>query len=118
MYFPSLYHYCHVAFEDSWTESFGISYPDLYARDRLGFPTVHVETDFWAPVRYGDVVDFTVWISRVGYSSVVFEFRGHVGSKQVLRSSHTKVCTDLDTMTKRQIPDALRARFEALSGGS
>lgn len=116
VYYPTLYHYCHVAFEEAWGGALGVRYADLCQRDRIGFPTVHVETDFRHPARYGDALDFTVWVSRVGATSVVFEFAASAGRIEVLRSSHTKVCTDLDTLTKRAIPDAIRARLEALDG--
>jgi len=56
VYFPTIYHYCHVAFEDAWRVALGTPYSELVARHRLGFPTVHVESDFVTPLRYGDVV--------------------------------------------------------------
>jgi 4-hydroxybenzoyl-CoA thioesterase len=113
VYYPTLFHYCHVAFERAWGEALGISYPDLIRHERLGFPTVHVDADFLSPVRYGDTVLIKVWVSKVGSSSAVFEFDGAVDGRPVLRASHTKVCTNLDTLSKFAIPAHLRARFEA-----
>lgn len=114
VYYPTLFHYCHIAFERTWGAALGIPYPSLIRDRRLGFPTVHVAADFLSPARYGDSIVIDVWISHVGNSSVVFEFEGAVAGRTVLRASHTKVCTNLDSLTKVVIPDALRASFESL----
>jgi YbgC/YbaW family acyl-CoA thioester hydrolase len=114
VYYPALYHYCHVAFEEAWRGALGTPYPELVARERLGFPTVHVETDFLSPARYGDTVAVDVSVTRVGASSVVFLFEGRVGGRAVLRSSHTKVCVDLDTLETVPIPEPHRSALAGL----
>lgn len=114
VYYPALYHYCHIAFEEAWRGPLGTPYPDLVTRERLGFPTVHVETDFLSPARYGDTIAVEVSVTRVGASSVVFRFEGRVGDRDVLRSSHTKVCVDLDTFETIPIPEPHRAALARL----
>lgn len=114
VYFPALYHYCHVAFEDAWRGALGVSYPELVNARRLGFPTVHVETDFVSSARYGDAIDFEVAVLRIGTTSVVFRFEGRVGDRVVLRSTHTTVCLDLDEFAKRAIPDPIREALARL----
>jgi YbgC/YbaW family acyl-CoA thioester hydrolase len=108
VYYPVLYHYCHIAFEEAWRGALGISYPELVADRRLGFPTVHVETDFVSPARYGDTILVEVAVLEVGTTSVVFRFEGRVGERVVLRSTHTTVCLDLDAFAKQPIPDTIR----------
>ena len=115
VYYPVLYHYCHVAFEDAWRDALGIAYPDLVAGKRIGFPTVHVETDFVSPARYGETVAVEVTVPKVGDSSVVFRFVGLVGDRTILRSSHTTVCLDLDAFRKRAIPDEIREALARLT---
>jgi 4-hydroxybenzoyl-CoA thioesterase len=114
VYYPKLYHYCHVAFEQCWAGALGICYAELIGIRRLGFPTVHVETDFLSPARYGDLVDIDVWVSRIGRSSVVFEFGGRVGDRPVFRSTHTKVCVSLERFERVDIPDEHREALTAL----
>ena len=75
-YYPNLYHYCHMAFEDFFEEKIGVSYPDLIEKEKIGFPTVRVESYFRRPIRYGDVLEMSVAVTRVGDSSATFEFRG------------------------------------------
>jgi len=116
VYYPTLFHYCHVAFERAWGEALGVAYADLIRNERLGYPTVHVVADFLSPARYGDTVSMKVWVSKVGVSSVVFEFGGSVDGRAILRASHTKVCMNLDTLAKTDIPSHHRTNFEALHG--
>jgi 4-hydroxybenzoyl-CoA thioesterase len=114
VYYPRLYHYCHVAFEDAWRRALGTPYAELVARHRIGFPTVHVETDFVEPLRYGDTALIRVTVPRVGRTSVVFAFDAGVGDRQAFRSTHTTVCLDLDTFEKRPISEPLLAAFARL----
>jgi 4-hydroxybenzoyl-CoA thioesterase len=115
VYFPMLYHYCHIAFEMTWSGALGVPYPELVRDQRLGFPTVRVETDFASPARYGDTVSIDVSVPRIGNSSVDFLFIGAVGSRRAFRSIHTVVCTALDELTSRPIPEPLRASLAQLS---
>jgi 4-hydroxybenzoyl-CoA thioesterase len=114
VYYPTLYHYCHVAFEECWAGALGVTYPELVVARRLGVPTVHVETDFLEPIRYGDRVEMSVSVGRVGSTSVVFAFEGSVGGRVCLRSTHTKVCVNLDSLSPVEVPDVFRAPLEAL----
>src|SRR5262245_39525077 len=54
VYYPHLYHFGHVAMEETFRDAIGISYPDLIAKERLGFPAVHMESDFLETVGYGE----------------------------------------------------------------
>lgn len=115
VYYPVLFHYCHIAFEELWEPTVGVSYPDLIGKNRIGFPTVHVESDFFYRVAYGEQMELRVWVSKVGTTSVVFEFEGRVDQRLALRSSHTKVCVELDTFEKCVIPAHLSAALRSLT---
>lgn len=113
VYYPRIFHYLHIAQEDFFDGYMGIGYHRMIEQERLGFPTVSDCTDFIKPLRYGDTLEILVFISRVGRSSVVFEFEIYAtGSKEVLvRSSQTKVAIDMDTWEKVQVPDKYRKLF-------
>jgi 4-hydroxybenzoyl-CoA thioesterase len=113
VYYPRIFHYLHVAQEDFFAGYIGIPYHRLIEDERLGFPTVSDATDFIKVIRYGDVLEIAVWISRVGSSSVTFEFRVYrQGSDELLaRSSQVKVAVNMDTWEKVAIPAAYRQRF-------
>lgn len=113
VYYPRIFHYLHIAQEDFFAGRAGMPYHRLIEEERLGFPTVSDSTDFIAPLRYGDDLEILVYISRVGASSVVFEFEIYRrGSDEMLvRSSQTKVAVNMDTWEKVAIPDRYRKVF-------
>ena len=74
VYYPIIFHYCHVAMEEFFAERCGIAYHKLMADERLGFPTVNVSAEFFAPLVYGDDAEIEVWVSRLGRKSVTFEY--------------------------------------------
>jgi YbgC/YbaW family acyl-CoA thioester hydrolase len=114
VYYPVIFHYFHIAQEDFFARYIGIPYHRLIEEERLGFPTVKTSTEFYSPLRYGDALEVAVHISRVGRSSVTFEFRIYKeGSDQLLaRSSEIKVAVSMDTWEKAEIPEKYRKRFE------
>ena len=63
VYYPRFYIYFHEAFEDLFNQA-GHSYFKMLDGDRIGFPTVHVETDFKAPLRYGDSLDIDLVVTH------------------------------------------------------
>jgi 4-hydroxybenzoyl-CoA thioesterase len=74
VYYPVIFHYFHVAMEEFFAARCGTSYACLVAEERLGFPTVKVETEFFSPLFYGDEAEVEVSVPRVGTSSVTFEY--------------------------------------------
>lgn len=112
-YYPKLLHYFHCAFEDWWSDALGRPYPKLMHEDKLGFPVVKLDVDFFAPVFYGDEPDVHVGVLKVGDSSVTFGFWMTKGGsdKPLCRARVVTVCVDMDTMDKRTLPDVWRAKF-------
>jgi YbgC/YbaW family acyl-CoA thioester hydrolase len=115
VYYPVLFHYFHLGLEDYFAERCGTSYARLLSERRLGFPTVHVETDFAAPLVYGDEFKLTVRVAEVGTSSAKFEYliTRAVDGVECARSTQVHVCLDLDTRRAVPIPDWLRTIFES-----
>ncbi|MGA9770185.1 MAG: thioesterase family protein [Blastocatellia bacterium] len=114
VYYPRIFHYLHIAQEDFFAGHVGIAYHRLIEEERLAWPTVSDSTDFLRVIKYGDTLDITVYISRVGNSSATFEFRVcRAGSDDLLvRSSQVKVAIQMDTWEKVAIPEKYRKIFE------
>ena len=53
VYFPKIVSYAHEAMEDFFDSIEG-GYPGLIMERRLGLPAVKLESEFSAPLRYGD----------------------------------------------------------------
>jgi 4-hydroxybenzoyl-CoA thioesterase len=114
VYYPRIFHYLHVAQEDFFANYAGVAYHRLIEDERMGFPTVSDSTDFYKVIKYGDTLLIDVYISRVGASSVTFEFRVfREGSAELLaRSSQVKVAVNMDTWEKVAIPEKYRNLFD------
>lgn len=111
-YYPNLVNYLHTAFEDFFVGHVGRPYPEVF-KEGIGFPTVRVEMEYLAPVRYGDHVGVAVSVDHVGRSSVRFRYEGSVGGRPVFRARTTAVVVDMRTFKPTPIPVWLRERLLA-----
>ena len=116
VYYPWFFHFCHEAMERMFAEAIGIPYSEVLGKDRLGFPAVHIETDFLETVGYGEVLDMGVSVEKVGTTSVTFRFEGRRASdeKTAFRATTTTVCVDMDRFAPVPIPPRYRDAFERL----
>ena len=114
VYYPVLFHYCHAAMEEFFAARCGVPYPRLLSERRLGFPTVNVRAEFFAPFVYGDEAEVEVWVSEVGRTSVTFEYRLRRASDRTLCASatHVQVAMNLDERCPVPVPEDLRLAFE------
>ena len=101
VYYPALFHYCHVAMEEFFAARCGRPYARLVSEQRLGFPTVSVRAEFHAPYVYGDVAEVEVWVSTVGRTSATFEYRLRRASDRELCSTATLVHVSMDLDARR-----------------
>jgi 4-hydroxybenzoyl-CoA thioesterase len=113
VFFAHFLTWCHEAMEDFFNAVPG-GYVGLIMKRRIGFPAVHVEADFKAPLRYGDKVRITTSVAHVGTTSITFRYTLARASDDVHVATieHIVVATNLDTMTKHPIPDDCRAICE------
>ena len=113
VYYPRFYNFFHVAFEDFFDRQ-GFPYAHVLDHDRVGFPTVHVETDFTRPLHFGDRFDIDVWVDRIGRSSAVFRYRGRRAgdTEDAATATLTVACVSMDTFKAVAIPPPLRDLFE------
>ena len=114
VYYPRFLHYFHVALEEFFGQALGVDYPTLIDEHRIGLPTVHLETDFNRPLRYGDAIEVEVSVLKIGQSSVTFGYRVFKqGEDQAWTQGHNvTVCLDMETFKKKAIPDWLRQRLQ------
>ena len=113
-YYPALFHYCHAAMEEFFAARCGVSYARVMSERRLGFPTVNVRAEFFAPFVYGDEAEVEVWVSAVGRTSATFEYRLRRASDRALcaTATHVQVLMNLDERRPVHVPEDLRRAFE------
>jgi 4-hydroxybenzoyl-CoA thioesterase len=54
VYYPRFLHYFHVALEELFGNRVGLNCVTVINEYRVGLPTVHLETTFYRPLRYGE----------------------------------------------------------------
>jgi 4-hydroxybenzoyl-CoA thioesterase len=118
VFFARLFGYCHDAMERFFDDIEG-GYVALVNVRKVGFPVVHVTSDFRAPIAYGDVARITGSVRKLGTTSTHLAFtmtRARDGV-EVASFSHVAVCTDLHHMTKMPLPPDVRVALEKHLGG-
>jgi 4-hydroxybenzoyl-CoA thioesterase len=115
VYYPRFLHYFHVALEEFFGQALEIDYCVLLDKHRIGLPTVHLETDFKRPLRYGDQIEVEVSVLKIGKSSIRFGYRAFkMDEKEPFTEGYNvTVCLDMDNFKKMDVPDWLRQRLEA-----
>jgi 4-hydroxybenzoyl-CoA thioesterase len=100
--------------EDWCREGLRLSFPDLITQRGWGLPTVHLDVDFTAPSRFGELLSATLMVRSVGASSVHVEIAlcGPDGGLRV-RGGVVLVLIDRKPHKAIPIPDDLRARMLA-----
>ena len=113
VYFPTTISYGHEAMEHFFNETIDGGYAGLIVLRRVGFPAVRLESDFEAPLRYGDVVDVDVKLAKVGGRSAVFRYELRRSDGQRCATiHHTVVVTDLTAMKTCDMPADVREVLE------
>ncbi|MBC7908968.1 MAG: acyl-CoA thioesterase, partial [Pyrinomonadaceae bacterium] len=115
VYYPVIFHYFHIALEEFFAACCGITYHRLMNDERIGFPTVKAQTEFFIPLVYGDEVLVEMSVSKLGNSSATFAYAAKRASDGALcaRSTQIHVCMNLDTRRAVPIPDKYRQIFES-----
>ncbi len=110
VYYPNFFHYFHQAFEELFGDG---EYARILRERRVGFPAVHVETDFRRPLRYGERPVISVECDEIGTSSVTFHYV--IATDAPCAEARITCATiDLDTFRTIPVPDDLRRLFETL----
>ncbi len=114
VYYPRIFHYFHIALEEYFAARCGIPYHRLMSDERIGFPTVNAQAEFFIPLVYGDEVDLEIYVSKIGRTSATFEYAARRAGDKALcaRSTQVQVCMNLDTRRAVPIPDKYRKAFE------
>jgi 4-hydroxybenzoyl-CoA thioesterase len=116
VYFPRFFHLCHATMEDLFNTRGPVRYADFITLRRRGFPTVHAQADYKAPLRYGDHAHVTLTVDRLGSSSVHFRYtiRREAGGEPCCVARVVTVHTDLDALRPVPLGQDLRDLLEPL----
>ena len=109
VYFPNIFHYCHIAMERFFEEVCGVSYSKLTGEKQVGFPTAKIDGEFKTPLRYGDAIDIEITVSEIGNKSLSLSYKVKNREGVVCAEvSQVVVAMDLSRHTSIVIPDSIR----------
>ncbi|MEZ4406482.1 MAG: acyl-CoA thioesterase [Polyangiales bacterium] len=110
VFFARFLDYCHDAVEALFSPLPG-GYPSLTMARDVGVPTVRLEVEYTAPLRYGDVAVIEVEALRVGRSSFTLRhtIRRGDGGEVCATVTHTMVTARLSALGAVEMPDDVRA---------
>ena len=105
---------------ETWfTQGLGITYAQLIGKRRMGLPTVSLQSEFIAPSRMSETLDFELQVTRLGQTSFTLAVIGRGGPEVRLRLQQVVVTTSLDGDHAIPIPPDVRtalARYQSTTG--
>ena len=113
-FFPNFGVWAHEAMEAFFDPLDG-GYVSLIRDRRVGLPAVRVETEFSAPLRFGDRVTVQTSVAHLGTRSLTLRYRFVRRADGVVcgEMRHTVVTTDLDRLRSCDMPEDVRRLAEA-----
>lgn len=90
VFYPRYFEMTNSVVENFFAEVIGYSFRRIMD-EGAGVPTARIETDFTAPSRLGDVLDFSLQIRRIGGASVQFDLRAECDGQQRMAAALTLV---------------------------
>lgn len=110
IHYTAMFRYFESA-EIEFLRSLGVSYD---ARRGYNLPRVHVECDFRRVIGHDDLIDIAVSLTKLGHSSIRFEFQTFKAGELAAKGAVVVVCADRNTLRAVPIPDDLRAKLSTV----
>lgn len=119
VYFARFFDYCHRTFEDFFNVHAKLPYAQLLAERHIGFPIVHSEGDFTAPLRLGDTARIVMEVMAISPRSVTTRFTMYRGDtdERCAVVSMKQAAIDTRTFKGTEIPADITALLSAIKVG-
>ena len=88
--------------------SFGIPWEEIMQVRQLGMPVLKMDIQFEKPARFGDVIDFSMHVRRIGGSSLDLETFARVKGETIWSLRQRIVLTSTTDHRSRPWPDDIR----------
>jgi 4-hydroxybenzoyl-CoA thioesterase len=112
VFYPQYFVLFHELVEDWFNRGLEINYADFISRQRLGLPTVHIDCDFRAPSKIGEVLEMSLAVTRIGTTSFTLAVTAQGGGTVRVTATQVLCLLSLDTGAVIPIPPELRQGFE------
>lgn len=114
VFYPRLLEMFNNLVEDWCSAGLNFSFNDIVIKNGWGLPTVHLEADFIAPSRMGEVLTAKLYVRSLGTSSIKADILLY-GPDETERVRGNVVLVLMDRRSHRAMafPDGLRNRISA-----
>jgi 4-hydroxybenzoyl-CoA thioesterase len=111
VYYPRFFDFFHRSFEDFFADEVGTPYHRMIDERRVGFPIVHVDSDFKIPLQHGDLITIEVTTAKIGNRSLAMRYRAFrpAMTTPAAVATITQACLHMGTFATMPIPDDVRA---------
>jgi 4-hydroxybenzoyl-CoA thioesterase len=112
VFYPRYFEMLNDTMEVWFRDRLGWPWSSLHGPDAMAVPTVAVEVHFSAPSRHGDLLTFTLRVTRVGRTSVGLAITATSGEEVRLSATQTLVCIAKDSGRPVAWPEHVRRKLE------
>ena len=119
VYYPRFFHLYHRTFEDWFGGALGVPYSVVITEENIGFPAVSVQSEFLAPLRFGERVRVELSLDELRKKSLTCGYTITRLSDDVMaaRATIKTVAVDNDTFRSITIPAEWHERFQRFMDG-
>jgi 1,4-dihydroxy-2-naphthoyl-CoA hydrolase len=101
LYFPRQFRFAHDALED-FVASMGLSFDQVFHREKFVFVVVHAEADYLSPLKVGDQLKVHISVEKIGTTSFTVNYQIYRG--KTLTGTAKTIHVTLDSKTRKKIP--------------
>jgi 4-hydroxybenzoyl-CoA thioesterase len=112
VFYPRFFDLFAAVLEDWFAQ--GLASPfgtDFMGPRNLRIPSLAITAQFHVACRLSEVIDFDLWVTRLGRSSIDLAIQGSVAGEPRLRAAWTVCVIDYETFKSTPIPEDLRERM-------
>lgn len=111
VFYPRYFEMLNATVEEWFEEGLDLPWRVLVLERKNGVPTVHIEAEFLAVSRLGDVLTFTLEVEKIGRSSAVLRVVAACGDEERALFRLTLVHFSNETFRSKLWPEDLRVRM-------
>jgi YbgC/YbaW family acyl-CoA thioester hydrolase len=114
LYFPRQIHFLLIVLEQFFVEELRLPIKAMFDEQHLSMPTVNIQADFKTPLQFGDEAEITMWVERIGNTSITFTYEAvNAATKEpTCTARHTVVMVDDRTMQPLTVPADYRRALQ------
>lgn len=118
VFYPRYVEMVNATVEDFFAGPVGHSVAEIHGPMNASTPVAHLEVDFRAPSRLGEVLDFALVVERVGRTSASFAVACSCAGQPRFEAKLTIVHISRTDFRPAPWPGAMRAAFESAREGA